>query len=191
MIYLLRKTMLRDKEQIELFHAGSCIIIPAWSFTNQFRRNVMKNALISLTSSIILIMTSLAAFGQDDSQFLTYRQKLMQSNATHMGVIGQIMQKGLPFKNHVSSHATVIQQNSMLFEEAWKKQITEGKTDSKPEVWSNWAGFVQAASNSGKAAAELARASEAQMMDKMRALGGTCGACHRNFRKPKAQRFKR
>ena len=151
----------------------------------------MKSMLISLTGSLILIMTSLTLFGQDNSQLLTYRQKLMQSNATHMGLIGQIMQKGLPFKNHISSHATVIQQNSMLFEDAWKKKITEGKTDSKPEVWTNWAGFVNAAKASGNAAAELARASEDQMMDKMRALGGTCGGCHRNFRKPKSQRFKR
>ena len=151
----------------------------------------MKHMLISLTGSLVLIMTSLTLFGQDDSQFLTYRQKLMQSNATHMGAIGQIMQKGLPFKSHVSSHATVIQQNSMLFEEAWKKKITDGKTDSKPEVWTNWAGFVNAAKASSNAAAELARAGEGQMMDKMRALGGTCGSCHRNFRKPKSQRFKR
>lgn len=151
----------------------------------------MKSMLISLTGSLILIMTSLTLFGQDNSQLLTYRQKLMQSNATHMGLVGQIMQKGLPFKNHISSHATVIQQNSMLFEDAWKKKITEGKTDSKPDVWTNWAGFVSAAKASGNAAAELARASEDQMMDKMRALGGTCGGCHRNFRKPKSQRFKR
>jgi len=62
------------------------------------------------------------------------------------------------------------------------------KTDAKPEVWSDAAGFAAAAKNFQTQAAkmqQLAAAGDiAGMKGQARALGGTCKACHDKFRVP-------
>jgi cytochrome c556 len=151
----------------------------------------MKYVLRSLLCSLLLVFSAFSLFGQDDAEFLIYKQKLMQSNGMHAGLIGQIMQKQLPFNAHVSSHAKIIQLNVLLLPDTFRKKIIAGKTDSKPDVWDKWDQFVAAANKSAQAAAALAAASEGDAGAKMRELGATCGGCHQIFRKPKNEQFVR
>jgi cytochrome c556 len=127
----------------------------------------------------------------DDAQILDYKQKIMQSNANHMQMIGLVLQKDLPFKDQIASQAEVIKLNLMMFAEASKMKIVEGKTDSEPAIWENWSAFQKAAEEAEKAAQNLARADQAGLMQGVRELGGSCGGCHRSFRKPKSERFER
>lgn len=61
-----------------------------------------------------------------------------------------------------------------------------GNTKALPEVWSDRAGFEQAAANLGKAAQALSAAAvsgdEAATADAFRNLGQACGNCHRTYR---------
>lgn len=64
-----------------------------------------------------------------------------------------------------------------------------GETDAKPEIWQDWAKFEQAAADAAAAAEKLAMVAKGgdatATGEAMKALGGTCGACHKPFRKPK------
>ena len=59
-------------------------------------------------------------------------------------------------------------------------------TKALPAIWTNMAGFQKDADDLANAAtklAELARAGDASAMpDQIKAIGATCGACHREFR---------
>lgn len=64
-----------------------------------------------------------------------------------------------------------------------------GETDAKPEIWQDWAKFEKAAADAAAAAEKLAAVAKTDdpfaTGDALKALGGTCGACHKPFRKPK------
>ena len=69
------------------------------------------------------------------------------------------------------------------------KGSDQGETDAKPEIWTDWAKFEEAAANAGAAAEKLAMVAKggdaAATGEALKALGGTCGGCHKPFRKPK------
>ena len=149
--------------------------------------------LILLT--IIGSLISISASAQDNAALLKYRQNLMKANGMSMGMIGSILKDKLPLTKQITSHATAVKMNMLLMEEAYSKKVTIGKTDSKPEVWEMWSKFKQAASNSAQAADGLAKAAASgdasKIIPKLKAVGQTCGACHKMFRQPKGKRFSR
>jgi cytochrome c556 len=59
-------------------------------------------------------------------------------------------------------------------------------TKAKPEVFSDPAGFAKAAETTSAAAASLAKAAkagdDAEFLAQFKALGQSCGACHREYR---------
>ncbi len=142
---------------------------------------------------LTFLVTGVAA--QGDQAFLTYRQKLMQSIGGNMGAIGAILKNNLPYQNNIATHARGIQIASMLIESAFKKRITEGRTDSKPDIWQKWDKFVAAAhklrDESRKLAVVVQSGDRAAIGAQVKAVGKSCGGCHKPFRKPKEERFKR
>lgn len=150
-------------------------------------------ARMALFFATLLLPTILSA--QSDGAFLKYRQDIMKSNGLHMGMIGHILKNKLPLTEQVASHAWVISKNMRLLEKAYEKKIIRGKTDSKPEIWSHWSTFVSGANKSSRAAKMLADAAQSgnrwEFAGLIKPLGGTCGGCHKYYRKPKKERFKR
>lgn len=79
----------------------------------------------------------------------------------------------------------------------WAKQIPEmfpegsgtGDTRALPAIWSDWAGFEKAAANHLAAVEKLEAVAESgdasALGDQLKATGGTCGACHKQFRAEK------
>lgn len=62
-------------------------------------------------------------------------------------------------------------------------------TDALPAIWSDWAGFQEAAANHLAAVEKLAAVAESgdtsALGEQLKATGGTCGACHKQFRAEK------
>jgi len=143
----------------------------------------------------ILFYTFFGVLAQDDASYLKYRQNLMKANGMYMGMIGDIMKSNLPLKNDIELLAKTVENNGKLFISAWEKKITAGQTDSKPEIWEKWDQFVQAANKSAMAANSLSMAGasgdSSAIGAAMKNVGGTCGGCHKDFRKPMAERFSR
>lgn len=112
-----------------------------------------------------------------------------------MGSIGTILKNKLPLKDNVATHARIIAINSELMAAGFEKKITAGRTDSQPAVWQQWSKFKTAAMATQRESQKLAEVaktgSTSEIFAQMKNLGGTCGACHQDFRKPKGERFKR
>lgn len=142
---------------------------------------------------LMVLMVPAFVYAQDDAALLKYRQDIMKSNGQRMGMIGHILKNKLPFNDQVAFHAWVIQKNNLLLENAFKKKIIKGRTDSTPAVWSKWMEFSNSAKKSAMAAENLAKAAQSGNVSEfasfIKPLGRSCGGCHKVFRKPKAERF--
>lgn len=137
---------------------------------------------------VCLVLPLTVVWAQSDDAFINYRQKLMKSLGASMGAIGDILKNKLPYHNHIAAHAKDIQQISTLIEEAFKKEITSGKTDAKPEIWKDWNNFRSATRALEQESAKLAEIAKsgntAAIFAQLKKVGGACGGCHKPFRKP-------
>jgi cytochrome c556 len=89
----------------------------------------------------------------------------------------------------VEAKAKDIGGNSEKIVSLFPKGSTTGKTKATAAIWEKPDEFAKAAKNLGKAASELAAAAkagnEAEVGVKFKALGDTCGSCHKAFRAEK------
>jgi cytochrome c556 len=150
-------------------------------------------ALLVVSLGVSLSVTT--ALAQDDEAYIGYRQRVMQSQGASMGAIGDILKHKLPYNSHIAAHARDIQAMSTLIADAFKKEITAGKTDVKPEIWQEWEKFVAAAKDLERESAALAEVAQGGDMEAMAAqvkkVGGACGNCHKPYRKPKEESYKK
>ncbi len=156
----------------------------------------MQPTLMALLVGMLgLVLMLTGAQAQNDEHYLGYRQKIMKAMGASMGAIADILKHRLPFAGHIGVHASDISRMSSVVGEAFEKEITEGRTDAKPEVWQDWDKFVAAAQGLQEESAKLADIASAGDMAAIGAqvknVGKACGNCHKPFRKPKEERFKR
>jgi cytochrome c556 len=130
----------------------------------------------------------------DDAQ-VKYRQSLMEGIGANMGAIGDILKNGLVLPGHVANHAGQMADSSEMIASAFKKKTTSTQTDAKPEIWKDWTKFESAIDDFAKAAKDLQKAASgpdpAAVMPAYKALGKSCGGCHKSFRKPKEESFRK
>jgi len=155
---------------------------------------VQRNLWGYLVVLVCLVGFVAVAQAQEDEELIKYRQKVMTSNGASMGAIGDILKHKLPYQSHITIHAQDIQRMSTVIPDAFKKQITAGKTDAKPEIWKEWDKFAADAEAMGKEAAELAKVAQgsdmAAISAQVKKLGDSCGNCHKPYRKPKEESYK-
>jgi len=153
--------------------------------------------LLSLATLVILVVLAGVAtsMAQDkDAAMITYRQKLMQSQALHASAMGAILKGEWPYKEDGPAHAKALVADAMLVVNAFKTQTADVKTDAKPEIWKEWSKFEEKAKALEEAANKLAAMAGSSDMSgvpaQMKAVGEACGGCHKEFRKPKEQSYK-
>ena len=155
---------------------------------------VQRNLWGCLVVLVCLVCSLAVAQAQEDEALIQYRQRVMTSNGASMGAIGDILKNKLPYQGHILVHAQDIQRMSTVIPEAFKKQITAGKTDAKAEIWKEWDKYTAAAEVMGKEAAELAKVAQggdmAAISAQVKKLGDACGNCHKPYRKPKEESYK-
>ncbi|MCB9723966.1 MAG: cytochrome c [Spirochaetaceae bacterium] len=125
---------------------------------------------------------------------IAYRQSVMSIIGTHMGAIGDLMKHGLAVPGAIETHAKLMAESAALIAPAFRARVTEGATDAKPEIWTDWTKFQTEIAEYEEAANALASAAAsgdpAKIGPAMKALGGSCGGCHKPFRKPKEESYK-
>ena len=160
--------------------------------------NVMKSKfpfLFLALAAWIFIFAAPVAQAQEDASFVKYRQRIMKSQTANWGAIKEALKNKLPVKTNLAGHARIISQNANMIATAFKKEVTEGKTDAKAEIWEDMKGFQMAAKKLARESAKLAKvlasgdgnAIKAQMKN----TGKACGDCHKKFRKKKENSYKR
>jgi cytochrome c556 len=128
---------------------------------------------------------STQAFAQADA--IEKRQKLMKSQSAAAKEIKAAVES----KNYatVEAKAKDIMGTADQIPGAFPKGSTVGKTKAKAEIWEKNDDFVKHAKALNKNASELAAAAkagnEAEVGVKVKAVGDTCGACHKAFRAEK------
>ena len=153
--------------------------------------SVLSQALIL---TLLLLMPS-TALAQSPEGTVQYRQNLMSAIGSDMGAIGDILKFRLPLTGNIQTHASNIASNAGLISSAFKAQVAEGATDSKPEIWQDWAHFERDIAKLQKAANQLSETvaqggDGAAIGANVKVLGKTCGGCHKEFRKPKEESYK-
>lgn len=150
--------------------------------------------LACLAGALLLPARVSRAQAASDQPSIEYRQLVMGAIGSNMGAIGGIMKNQLALPGAVANHARQMADAAKLIAPAFERKVTAGKTDARPEIWSDWAKFEAAAADYGKAAANLATAADgndpAAVGLAVRALGESCGGCHESFRKPKEESYK-
>ena len=150
----------------------------------------------SLALAMVLLPASLvSADGHESGEAqIEYRQKLMSAIGANMGAISDILKNRLDMPGGVANHASQMADAAALIAPAFKKQLANGATDAKPEIWSDWAKFETAIADYEAAAKALAEAASSgdpsAVGPAMRGLGKSCGGCHKPFRKPKEESYK-
>jgi cytochrome c556 len=155
-------------------------------------------SLIVSISSIALagLLFGLPALADSDTDIpeIKYRQQLMESVGSNMGGIGTILKNQLAMPGHVESHARQLAESSKLIAAAFKKEVSSDDSDAQPEIWKDWSGFESAIADFEKASNDLAAAAAsgdgAAVGPAVKALGKSCGGCHKPFRKPKEESYK-
>jgi len=145
-------------------------------------------------ATLFALAAGMPLYAQSDQGFIAYRQKVMASNGDNMAAIGEIMKNGLPLSKNIVTHAANIEQTMLLAASAFEKNISAGPTDAKSEIWADWKKFAAAADATADKASALSRVASSSDMAAIgaavKALGGTCGDCHKQFRKPKEESYK-
>ena len=159
-----------------------------------FSRSMLVIALAVSSTSMLLGGLAQADSHEKDAARLKYRQSVMSIVGTNMGAIGDIMKNQLALPGAVANHAGQMVESAALIAPAFKPEITKGPTDAKPEIWQDWAKFEKAIADYEEAARGLQTAATsgdpAAVGPAMKALGKSCGGCHKPFRKPKEESYK-
>jgi cytochrome c556 len=163
------------------------------------RSIVLPNIRVSTMTVALTLMVVAGVAQADDHEAnaarLKYRQSVMSIIGTNMGAIGDIMKNRLVLPGAVENHAGQMAESAALIGPAFKKAISDGPTDAKAEIWQDWAKFEKAIAGFEKSARALEAAAggsdAAAVGPAMKALGKSCGGCHKPFRKPKEESFKK
>jgi len=157
--------------------------------------SILVTALISLSFAFLSNANIANADGHEqDEARVKYRQTVMSGIGNNMGAIGDILKNRLGMPAAIAIHANQMADSAALIAPAFKQRIMDGPNDAKAEIWQDWAKFEEAIATYEEAARGLATAAASgdpkAVGPAMRALGKSCGGCHKPFRKPKEESYK-
>ena len=133
-----------------------------------------------------LTMPNTAAAAADE-KMLKYRNGVMWSLAAHLGGIFQNIRGEVDAKANIPHHAKALAPIAAAVVAMFPPGSEGGRT--KPEIWSDRAGFEKAAADLVTAANALAAVADSgdpgQIGAAAGAVGKACGGCHRPYRAEK------
>ena len=157
-------------------------------------RHTLRAVSVATMFAAVTVLSGSAALAQSDEAHIEYRQKVMQSLGSNMGAIADILKNRLPLRDNIALHARNLNTTAELILSAFDKRITEGRTDAKPEVWTDRAGFEEATQALLDESAKLVDAAQGgdmqALLAQVKATGDTCGGCHEDYRVPKEQSYR-
>ncbi|WP_135077751.1 cytochrome c [Terasakiella sp. SH-1] len=139
-------------------------------------------ACICATAFVGIASTAIAA---ESNPAIVHRQSIYKVAGGHMGSLKAILFLG--GKGDALYHAEAIKGAFDHMGKAYPAGSDVGETKAKPEIWTNMSGFQE----KGKAAygatlglIEAAKSGDkAAQVEAFKTLGGSCKACHKEFRK--------
>ena len=148
-----------------------------------------------LGAVIVFLLLATPTWAQNDEGHIKYRQHLMGSIGASTGAVGDILKYRLSLLPNVETHAKNIAADAKLIASAFREKVVSGATDAKANIWTEWEDFEKAIQAMETAAENLEEAGDDADLGKiaagMKSLGRSCSGCHKQFRKPKEESYKR
>ena len=138
-------------------------------------------------AGIVTALPAAAQFAKPEDA-VKYRKAALTVMAAHFGRIGAMVQGRVPFDAAAAqANAEIATMMSKLPFTAFGPGTDVGDTRAKPNVWTDNAKFVAAATKMQDEMAKLNAAAKTGNLDQIKAafgpVGGACKACHDDFRK--------
>lgn len=141
-----------------------------------------------IISLLLLAGTSSVALAEPGDD-IKYRKSVMKAIGGHMGAIAAIMQGKAGHAKHLRSHAIGLNAASKSVRDTFQAGSADGETRALAAVWDKPAEFKQVVSKFETAADGFLKAVDTGDQSKigaaMKELGGSCKACHDDFREKK------
>lgn len=146
-----------------------------------------KLTLILFTLFAMGSMTAAHAQFAKAEDAIKYRKAVFTVMGTHFARIGAMVQGKAPFDAKLAAeNAELVASLSKLPWAAFGEGTDLGDTKAKPEIWKDQAKFKAAAEKMQLEASKLAQAAQTGKEDAIKAAfsatGGSCKACHDDFR---------
>jgi cytochrome c556 len=143
----------------------------------------MKRRAGALAGAVILAGAALTAAA--DEAAIEYRQAVYESIGGHMSAMSAILKQEVPYGDDLAIHARGIADLAPLALHIFPEGSGEGKTKALPAIWEDPETFASRRQDFIDAATALGAVADADMgtfMPAFRTLGGTCKACHDDFK---------
>lgn len=140
----------------------------------------------AIAAAALAVVGTTAAVSASTEDPVAVRQELMKRAGTAIKAIKAAAKAGAPADavEPANTIATALDRFPSLFPEG----SDVGETEAKPEIWSEWTRFEQAASGGAVAAQRLAAVAQSgngdDLGEALKTLAGACSGCHKPFRKP-------
>ncbi len=119
------------------------------------------------------------------------RDNVMHLIGSHMKHLGDIAKGEAEMDASTLTHAQSLQVLSATVPYLFPEGSMHAMSRAKPEIWSDWEGFVEVADAFAAATPGVVAAVESgdaeQIGPALQAVGRTCGACHDDYRGPKVE----
>lgn len=147
----------------------------------------MKTLSLLVGSAAVLLSSMALADGHEDvDPAVSARQAHMQLYSYNLGILGGMAQGKMDYDAELAQMAAdnFLALANMSQSTYWPEGTAEG-TKVLPAIWENMDDFMSKADNLTVEAATMAGAAGtdlASLQGAMQGLGGTCSACHREYR---------
>lgn len=149
----------------------------------------MKNLTkIAIAAAAIAVATSALAQPKPE-QYVKHRQSALSLMGWYFGSLGPVAKGEKPFNKEEATKATALVATlaKLPYDSFVAGTESIGNTEALPAVWSNNAKFKELATKLGTETDTLAKIAaagdEAGFKKQFGVVGGTCKACHDDFRK--------
>ena len=144
-------------------------------------------SLVLAAAAVTLSAPAAAQFAKPEDA-IKYRQSALTVMSRHFGLVAQMANGRIPFNAQVAAeNAAIAETLSKLPWTGFVDGTDKGNTKAKAEIWSDAAGFKAASDKMQGEMSKLAAVAKGGNIDAIKAaagaVGGTCKACHDNFRR--------
>jgi cytochrome c556 len=144
-------------------------------------------SLVFAVAAVTLTSPASAQFAKPEDA-IKYRQSALTVMARHFGIVAQMANGRIPFNAQAAAdNAAIAETMSKLPWAGFVEGSGTGNTKAKPEIWTDNAKFKAAYETMQGEMSKFAAAAKTGNVDAIKAAagatGGSCKACHDNFRK--------
>lgn len=135
--------------------------------------------------AITAVLLCTAASATADQGAIDYRQAVYKAIGGHMSAIAGILKREVPYGEDLEVHAAGVAALAPLTLHLFPPGSDEGRTKARAEIWEDPVTFAGRREDFIAAATAFGDADSADMeafVDAFRTLGGTCKACHDDFK---------